>query len=60
MDDDWIQELVMTKKKKVMLYPIWEMGAGTIQRDKASSDDHSSDVIIKNQVVAYWVLWYLN
>ena len=27
------------------------MGTGTIQRDVASSDDHSSEVIIKNQVV---------
>ena len=30
------------------------------KRDKAPSDNHSSEVIIKNQVVAYWVFQYLH
>lgn len=51
-DNDWIQELSTAKKcycyiqSKRWVQPEYK-------KDKAPSDDHSSEVIFKNQVVAY-------
>ena len=35
----------------LLLCPFQEMGANNYKRDKAPGEDHSSEVIIKNQVV---------
>ena len=34
----------------LLLFPIQEMGANKYKRDKAPGEDHSSEVIIKDQV----------
>ena len=41
------------QQKMLLLCPFQEMGANKYKRDKAPGEDHSSEVIIKNQVVAY-------
>ena len=39
------------QQKMLLLCPFQEMGANKYKRDKAPGEDHSSEVIIKNQVV---------
>ena len=39
------------QRKMLLLYSIQEMGANKYKRDKAPGEDHSSKVIIKDQVL---------
>ena len=45
------------QQKMLLLCPFQEMGANKYKRDKAPGEDHSSEVIIKNQVVVTSEEW---